>query len=183
VTDGPPDAAQTIEFLRRLNATRLFRPDAVPQRVLDDILKVARWSGSASNKQPWEFVVVHDRQMLQALGADNVGTPHIAVATLAIVLVTAGDTAQLEQEIFDEGRLAERIMLAAAAHGVGSCIGWFRGDSGAIAGRKLLGIPAARRLRTVISLGYPAENWQRTRQKPLHARKPLAELVHQERYS
>jgi nitroreductase len=85
------------------------------------------------------------------------------------------------QETYDEGRLSERIMLAAAAHGLGSCIGWFAG-SGPAAAKDLLGIPAARLVRTVRALGYPDQAAQRTRPKPLQARKPLAELVHNERY-
>ena len=41
-----------IAFLRSLRAVRSFRPDHVPQGVFDDVLEVARWSGSASNRQP-----------------------------------------------------------------------------------------------------------------------------------
>ena len=40
---------------------------SVPQEVLDDVLEVARWSGSASNRQPWELVVIRDRETLGTL--------------------------------------------------------------------------------------------------------------------
>ena len=43
-----------IALLRSLRAVRQFRPDPVPQEVVDAVLEVARWSGSASNHQPWE---------------------------------------------------------------------------------------------------------------------------------
>jgi nitroreductase len=43
-------AEDRIAFLRSLRAVRSFRPDPVPQEVVDDILEVVRWSGSASNR-------------------------------------------------------------------------------------------------------------------------------------
>jgi nitroreductase len=110
-------AADRISFLRTLRAVRTFRPEPVPQEVIDDILEVARWSGSASNKQPWEMLVVRERDTLTSLASVDGYAGHLARATLGIVLVMAGD--REEQETYDEGRVAERIMLAAHAHGVG----------------------------------------------------------------
>jgi nitroreductase len=89
----------------------------------------------------------------------------------------AGERA--EQETYDEGRLAERIMLAAHAHGVGSSIGWLVG-SGRDSARELLGIPQKKVVRTAISLGYPDEEARRSRGQ---ARKPLGEIVHEESYA
>ena len=62
-----------LSFLRTLRAVRSFRPDPVPEEVVDDILEVARWSGSASNKQPWEILVIRGRDTLRllALTADS----------------------------------------------------------------------------------------------------------------
>ena len=171
-----------IALLRSLRAVRQFRPDPVPQEVVDTVLEVARWSGSASNRQPWEFVVIRKRETLQALAAVEGYAGHLAGAPLGIVLVMAGESGQFEQETFDEGRLSERIMLAAAAYGVGSSIGWFR-RSGEAAAREILGIPAERLVRTAISLGYPDEEARRSRPKHAQARKPLADIVHEERYS
>jgi len=55
-TMAPDTATARIAFLRGLRAVRQLRPDALPESVLHDILEVARWSGSAGNRQPWEFV-------------------------------------------------------------------------------------------------------------------------------
>ena len=60
-------ARDRIAFLRGLRAIRQFRPDPVPQEVVGDFLEVARWSGSASNRQPWELVVIRSRETLRAL--------------------------------------------------------------------------------------------------------------------
>ncbi len=177
---GTDTARDRIAFIRGLRAVRQFRPDPVPREVVDDILEVARWSGSASNRQPWELVVIRDRATLQALAAVEGYAGHLAGAPLGIVLVMAGE--RRDQETYDEGRLSERIMLAAAAHGVGSSIGWFVGD-GREAAKSLLGIPAERLVRTVISLGYPDEEARRARPRSGPARKSLAAIVHEERYS
>ncbi len=173
-------ARDRIAFLRGLRAVRQFRPDPIPKEVASDVLEVARWSGSAGNRQPWEFVVIRDRQTLRALAAVEGYAGHLAGAALGIVPVMAGERA--EQEIYDEGRLCERIMLAAAAYGVGSSIGWLVG-SGVAAAKEILGIPTERRVRTALSLGYPDEATRHTRVRSGQARKPLADLVHEERYS
>ncbi len=111
------NAEERTFFLRSLRAVRSFLPDPVPDEVVDGVLRVARWSGSASNKQPWEMVVVRKREMLGKLAAVEGYAGHLAGAPLGIVLVMAGDRA--EQEAYDEGRLSEWIMLAAWAHGSG----------------------------------------------------------------
>ena len=170
-------ARDRTNFLLSLRAVRQFRGDPVPQEVVDDVLEVARLSGSASNKQPWELVVVRDQRTLQALAGVEGYAGHLAGAALGIVPVMAGE--REEQEAYDEGRLCERIMLAAHAHGVGSSIGWFVRD-GRSEAKRLLGVPQGRTLRTAISLGYAEESARRGRGGP--ARKPLAEIVHEERY-
>jgi nitroreductase len=176
------DPQQVIAFLRGLRAVRQFRAKPLPQEVIDAILEVARWSGSASNNQPWEFVVIRQRETLQALSKVEGYAGHLAGAALGIVLVMAGEADRVDQETYDEGRLSERIMLAAASYGVGSCIGWLKG-SGVGQAKALLGIPTERLVRTVISLGYPDEDARQARPKSAQTRKPLAEIVHLERYS
>ncbi len=175
-------ARDRIAFLRGLRAVRQFSPEPVPQIIVDDLLAVARWSGSASNRQPWELVLVRRRETLQALAEAEGYAKHLAGAALGIVLVMAGELDRVDQETFDEGRLSERIMLAAAAHGVGSCIGWFVGN-GPTKAKALLGIPEQRLVRTALSLGYPDVAAQRSRPKPAQVRKPLPAIVHEERFS
>jgi nitroreductase len=170
-------AADRIAFLRSLRAVRSFRPDPVPQEVVDDLLEVARWSGSASNRQPWELVVIREKETLEALARLEGYASHLAGAPLGILLVMAGE--RPTQETYDEGRLTERVMLAALAHGVGSSVGWIVGG-GREAAREILGVPEGRMVRTAISLGYPDEETGRPRAG--RARKPLSEIVHYERY-
>ncbi len=175
--------AARIAFLRSLRAVRQLRPDPLPEAVLHDVLEVARWSGSAGNRQPWEFVVVRDRTMLRRLAAiDGAYAGHLADAAVGIAIVIRREVPDLDA--YDEGRLAERILLAAAAHDVGAAVGHFTGPgdtwAASAAAKQLLGIPDERLLRETISLGYPAEHVGKTPNPP--GRKPLEQLVHWDRY-
>src|SRR3954465_15421070 len=111
------DAKGKIAMLRGLRQVRQFSPEPVPDEVVNDILEVARWTGSGMNRQPWEFVLVRDHDTLKEIAqAENAGS-HMAGADFAIVVVMAGESNAIET--FDEARLTERLLLAAAAHGLG----------------------------------------------------------------
>ena len=175
------DTAETIEFLRTLRTVRRFTDQPVPQAVLDDLLTVARWSGSANNRQPWVFVVVRDRDTLRRLSELEGYVGHLAGAALAIVLVMDGNPDQVEQETFDEGVLSQRLQLAAQAYGLGSAIGWFHG-AGRQTVKDILDIPPERLVRTALSFGYEDVAAEDARSHPPQARKPLAEIVYNERF-
>lgn len=175
------DTRNEIEFLRSLRTVRRFTAQPVPQDAVDDLLTVARWSGSAKNVQPWAFIVVRDQETLRRLGSLPGYVTHLAQAPLAIVLVMDGDPDAVQQETFDEGILSQRIQLAAQAHGLGSSIGWFSGEGRARA-KEILGVPQDRLLRTALSIGYEDTGAEGGRFSPDQARKPLEELVHQERW-
>jgi nitroreductase len=178
LTQYPDDP---INFLKSLRTVRIFSGEPVSQEALDDILEVARWSGSARNRQPWKFLVVRDRGTLERLAALEGYAQHLAGAAVAIVLVMAGNPAKFEQETFDEGRLAERISLAAASHGLGAAVGWFAGEGrGAV--KRILRIPDERLVRTTLSLGHPAQNPPHGKSTLLQGRKPLSDLVYEEHY-
>jgi nitroreductase len=173
--------AEAIEFLRTLRTVRRFTEQPVPPAVRDDLLTVARWSGSANNRQPWGFIVVRDRDTLRRLSELQGYVGHLAGAALAIVLVMDGHPDQVEQETFDEGVLSQRLQLAAAAHGLGSAIGWFHG-AGRQTAKEMLGIPRERLVRTALSFGYEDAGAEDARSHPAQARKPLAEIVRYERF-
>ena len=175
-----PESVQTLQTMRRVRAVRSFRPEPVPEEFLTEILEVARWTGSGSNSQPWMFVVVRKRSTLGAIAAASPNVRHVAGAAAAIVIVMDGDSPEIET--FDEGRVAERILVAATALGLASAIGWIV-DAGAPAVHALLGVPESRRVRTLVSLGYPTEAGSRPKAAPGTARRPLAELVRFERFS
>jgi nitroreductase len=140
-------------FMRSLRAVRRFAERTIPNDVLLDILDVARWTGSGKNVQPWHLIVVRERKTLVELGALGAFAGHLAGAQVAVALVMDDGNRR-----FDEGRLAQNVMLAAWAHGVGSCIGSLNPEDNAQRARALLGVPEGRWLHTAISLGYPADD-------------------------
>jgi nitroreductase len=163
---NPSDATA---LLRSLRAVRQFTEQPLPAAAVRDIQDVVRWSGNASNRQEFQVLWVEDRQTLVRLSELKGYAKHLAGAAAGAVIVTWMERDELNA--FDEGRIAERIMLAAHAHGIGSCIGWLR-DEGRAAAKALLRVPADRTVRTTISLGYPAEGALRGGR-----RKPIEELV------
>lgn len=168
-----------IAFLNGLRATRDFTADPVPDAALADILEVVRRSGSAMNLQPWHVVVVRDRAMLARLGAIGGNCGHVAKAPLALALIMDGKVEQFDT--YDEGRLSERIMLAAEAHGLGSCIGWYGDPADAAAAKAALAVPQGRTFRTIISIGTPAPQAPSSASSPIR-RKTLAEIVSHEQF-
>jgi nitroreductase len=146
------NAHEITTFLRSLRSVRRFSPQAIPDEVLLDVLEVARWTGSSKNTQPWHLIVVRERDTLAALAKCGPYAGHLAGAQAAIVLVMEDGNKR-----FDEGRLAQNVMLAAWAHRVGSCIGSLYPEANTARAKELLGVPAKRWLHTAISLGYPAD--------------------------
>jgi nitroreductase len=169
-----------IKFLRRLRAVREYTAEPVTDEVLADIIEVGRWSGSASNRQPTEVVIVRDKAIMQNL-IDG-GFRAAAGAPLALVIVTPGDADRRDLEIFDDGRLVERLLLAARAHGLGSNVSTLKGD-GPTTIKHALDIPPERRVWTVVTIGHTDHEARKARmQRPTSARKPITEFAHWDRY-
>jgi nitroreductase len=166
---------QLIPFLRRLRAVREYTPEAVSDAALRDILDVGRWTSTASNRQATEVVVVRDAEVRQKFGAW--GAAPAAKAPLVLLLVSDSDAAT-----FDEGRMAERLALAARAHGLGSVIATLKNE-GPDQAKQLLGIPADKRARTVVAIGHIDVEARRALPKnPNGGRKPLDQFAHWDRY-
>ena len=121
-----------LTALRRTRQVRQFTDELVSDNDLQAILEVARWSGSSMNRQPWTFIVVRERGDLQRLAELAPNAKHVAGAAVAIAIAMGGDNA--EWDAYDEGRAAERILIAANALGLGAGIGWAI-ESSAPAGR------------------------------------------------
>ena len=174
------DASAFTRQLRQLRQTRRFTDEPVPEEVVADILEVARWSGSSKNTQPWHFIVVTDASTRQLMAASGEYAGFLAGAPLVIAIAMEGGRPR--SGTYDEGRVSERIMLAADAHGLGAGTGWFApGAEGADRVNAALGVPEGMSVIQALGIGYPAEADQRARS--VHGgRKPLEEIVSRERF-
>jgi nitroreductase len=155
--------------------TRAYRPDPVPDEVVTRILEAGRITGSAANRQPWRFVVVRSRLLLDRLAA-TIYAPWNLAGTPLFVALLVGDS---RLGSFDGGRAAQSMMLAAWNDGVGSCPNGFRDEETA---RELLAVRPEQRLLIGLSFGYPASP-RRPESRPAEEwlararRLPLDELV------
>lgn len=118
--NAPPD--EIVRPLIRVRQIRAFTDEPPTDRELAAIADVARWSGSSTNSQPWRFVVVRDREVLLRIheaGLPQTGSLATALAAIAIVLPDEGDAIS---HAYDEGRAAERMLIAASFLGLGAGI-------------------------------------------------------------
>ena len=138
--------------LRMLRAVRHYADDALDEEMVHGWLESARWCGSSRNSQPWRFIVVDDPASRRELAGLGEHAHHLAEAPLVIVL--AADPGPFPfSTVFDLGRVAQSLMLAAAADGVGSCIAVFEPPANMDRARSLLSIPDGIRVDLAIGFG------------------------------
>lgn len=163
-----------LSGLRRTRQIRQFTDEPIDDEELRAILEVARWTGSSQNQQTWTFLVLRDPAVRERIGDVTRYASYVKKAPLAIAIVMPGE--DLETEAYDEGRVAERVLIAASALGLGAGIGWTDGEERAVVG-SLLGITPPAFVRTIISVGHPTEDAKRPRSGPGTGRRPLEDLV------
>ena len=167
-------ADQVLRALRRTRQVRRFTHEPVAEEDLRAILEVARWTGSSINRQPWTFIIIRNKADRQRLAELANYARHVGGAALAIAIVMNGENA--EWDAYDEGRAAERILIAAGALGLGAGIGWAEEPERPAVGA-FLGVTAPAFVRTIISLGHPTPAARQPRSGPGTGRRRLDELV------
>jgi nitroreductase len=171
------DAYRCIMTKRDL---RTYDGRPIEPEVLLKILDAGRRTGSARNRQPWEFVAVTERALLEQLSRCGMFARHLAGAAAAVVILTED-----ARNAYDAGRCAQSMMLAAWSLGVASCPVTLQRDAGV---RAALGIPGGPVLVPALTLGYPHPEGRGTLERAglrlaaRRGRKPLASLVHWNRY-
>jgi len=162
-------------------AIRKFTTEPLAPGDLDRILQAGRHAGSSKNRQRWTFIVCREREHLRELSAVGPYADHIAGAAVAIALVTPdpSSTASGRSILFDLGLAAENMMLAAWELGVGSVPATVYDPELA---RRLLGYPADHACEYLLSFGYPADASDLARPPRKGGRRPLSEMVREERW-
>ena len=160
-----------IETLKTRRCVRTFRPEPVPPRILEDLIDCARLAPTAINIQPWEFVLVTDPGTRRRIAEATDHGRFIAEAPACVVVLCKDTKYYLE----DGSAATLNIMLAARAHGLGSC--WVAGDKKPYAEEvcRLIGAPEGYRLISLVPVGYPAE-------EPESEKRPLAGVLHWEKF-
>jgi nitroreductase len=178
----PPDPREVLRPLRRVRQVREFTDEPPTDAELDAIADVGRWSGSSRNTQPWRFLILRDRALLRRIC--DIGLPQtraLRTATAAIAIVLAARDAPDVGDAYDDGRAAERLLIAASMLGLGAGIQWVRSDV-ADPICDLLGLPRDRRVRTIIALGHPTAAALQPKAAPGEARLPREEAIFRDRW-
>ena len=168
-----PDSS-AYSTIKGLRATRHFEARPLHPDDLSAILEAGRWTGSSKNVQGWQLVVFEDTAARQRLATAGGYTDPVRNAAAAIALVRTADGND-----FDIGRLAQNLMLAAAARGVASCPVTLHNTEVA---QTVLGLGTQEQCRYAIALGYPdkdAEQAARAKRRASGAggRRPADEVI------
>ena len=143
-----------IQLAKKRRSIRKYRPDPVAPEIISEIIEAARWAPSSINSQPWEFIIITDPQVREAV--ENCASfagfhwPHIKQAPVLIIICASKLTPFARDDCIFAGA---NIMHAATDHGLGTC--WIGGFSEERL-KTLLGVPKGYVLPGFCTLGYPA---------------------------
>lgn len=166
---------ETWEAIRTRRNVRQFTDQPVAADHLDEILEAGRRAPSAQNWQPWDFVLVTEREQMVELSQAWPGARHVAhaAATIALIATPPADQRQTQRLYYDLGQATMSMLLAATGLGIGSA---HAGVGDQEIARKALGFPSDKFCAYLIALGYPADRPLALIRHP--DRRPFDEVVH-----
>lgn len=150
------------DVLHTRRSIRSYEDKPVPRTMIDTILRAAMAAPSAGNQQPWQFVVITDRQKLDRIPDFH---PYSKMVTqVSVAILVCGDPEGKKYPAFwdqDVSAATQNMLLAARNLGLGTVwVGVFP-DEGRIAGfRTLLHIPAHIVPFALIPIGWPTGNFE-----------------------
>jgi nitroreductase len=168
ISQGVP-SMDAFEAIRQRRSIRKYTGAAIPRSDLETIVDAGRCAASGNNQQPWEFIVITERVMLERLKVASLWMEQAG----AIIAVVMDPSSRWWLE--DGSAAIENILLACTALGYGAC--WLEGYTlpREAEFKSWLGIPPERRLLTLIPIGVPAE-------APTRTKKALTDVLYWERY-
>lgn len=160
-----------IECIKTRRSIRSYSRGQIDRSVIEDIVDCGRLAATAINVQPWQFVVITQPDRLAQIAAITDHGKFIADASCCIAVFCGKVKYYLE----DGCAATQNILLAARAHGLGSC--WVAGDKKEYCRRiaELLHVPDYYNLVSLIAIGYAEST-------PAPAKKPLSEVLHWEEF-
>ncbi|MGH9062898.1 MAG: nitroreductase family protein [Acidimicrobiales bacterium] len=150
---------ETYLALASLRAVRNYAERPVPAEVVERVLDAGRVTGSSRNRQPWTFVVLEGKPLVEEVAATVWEPSNLLGAALVVAVLVEGRG----PAAFDAGRAAQSMMVAAWGDGVGSCPNGVRELDRC---REALGLSGEEGVATVLSFGYPARGGDPGRRTP-----------------
>ena len=150
---------EATEAILSRRSIRKYTGQPVSEDLVKEILEAAMAAPSAGNEQPWQFIVLRSRQIMDEVPTIHPHSEMIREAALAILV--CGDT-QLEKYagfwVQDCAAATQNLLLAAHAKGLGAVwCGLYPREERVIGLRRLLGLPEHVVPFALIPMGYPAE--------------------------
>jgi len=166
---------QFIKLVKKRYSCRNFLSKPIHKKLIEKIIEAARWAPTARNIQPWEFIVITEREKLKKLG--ELAMPNglfIADAGCCIAVFCKDTKYYLE----DGCAATENILLASAELGLGSC--WVAGDKKPYVEeiKKMLNVGADFKLVSLVALGHPKD--KKAFANTNRQKRPLKKLIHWE---
>lgn len=148
-----------IEAILSRRSIRRYTPQPVPDGVVRQLLEAGMSAPSAGNEQPWQFVVITDRRILDEIPRFHPYAEMLKEASVA--LLVCGDQRlekYKEHWVMDCSAATQNILLAAHAKGLGAVwVGVYPTKDRVLRIQKLLGLPGHVIPLCLIPLGHPAE--------------------------
>lgn len=150
------DALETILTRRSI---RKYKKKTIAPEIIEKLIRAASSAPSAGNQQPWHFVLLDDRKILNVIHTFHPSAKMLTEADKAILV--CGDM-HLEKFkgywMIDCAAATQNILLAAHSLGLGACwLGLYPREGRVTGMRKLLQLPTHIIPFALVSLGYPAE--------------------------
>lgn len=149
-----------IEAILARRSIRKYRKKTVPKKLIDELLKAAMNAPSACNEQPWHFVIISDREVLDEVHKRHPHSYALREAPVAIVVCVDLNLAEEDRVwwVQDCSAAAENILIAAQAKGLGAVwLGVYPKDDRVKGLRRSLSLPRNVIPLCIIPIGYPAE--------------------------
>jgi len=152
---------EIFEALLTRRSIRKYKYDIIPPDMITEMLKAAMHAPSAMNNQPWQFIVVDDRETLKRINTETNAHADMLMDASAAILV-CGDLnidKNIDWNALSCSAATENILLAARGLGLGSCwVGAWPAKETIEELRNVLGFPENIIPFSIIAIGYPAEN-------------------------
>lgn len=146
---------QSLQLLHQRRSIRRYTNQTISDEQLEQLLRAAMAAPSASNKQPWQFVVIQERAMLSQLSEVHPYTKMLREAPLCVAVCGDRNNKFWEQ---DCAAATQNILLAATALGLGAVwLGIHPNPEPVAKVAQLLQIPDTHLPLCLISIGHPAE--------------------------
>lgn len=148
-----------INTIIERRSIRKYKPEKIGKDKIYEIIRAAMYAPSAVNKQPWHFIVIDDKGLMNKIMKIHPNAGALETASHA-VLICGDEKLQHDKNywIADCGATTENLLLAAKSLDLGSCwIGVYPREHRIDAFKKLFNLPAHIMPFALISLGYPDE--------------------------